>query len=90
MFEFRLIENDNRERYREQILLSSFRLQLCLIDVLNDLYERVIQINRKNENCINYRQILIDEQIIKKKFFKDVSIETIFCSRITIYEYQTN
>ena len=64
MLEFRSIENDERKRYREQVLLSFSRLQLCFIDVLNDLYERVIQTNRKNENCINYRQILIDEQIV--------------------------
>ena len=67
MFEFRSIENDERERYREQILLSSSRLQLCFIDVLNDLYERVMQINRKNENCINHRQALVDEQIINEE-----------------------
>ena len=67
MFEFRSTENVERKRYREQILLSFFRLQLCFIDVLNDLYERIMQINRKNENCINHRQILIDEQIINEK-----------------------
>ena len=47
MFEFRFVENDERELYKKQILLSFFRLQLCLIDVQNDLYERVMQINRK-------------------------------------------
>ena len=26
-----------------------------------------MQINRENENCINYRQVLIDEQIINEK-----------------------
>ena len=67
MLEFRSIENDERERYRKQILLSSFRLQLCFIDALNDLYERVMQINRKNENCINHRQVLIDEQNINER-----------------------
>ena len=67
MFEFRLVENDERELYKEQILLSLFRLQLCSIDAQNDLYERVMQINRENENCINHRQILIDEQIINEE-----------------------
>ena len=67
MFEFRSIENDERELYREQILLSSSRLQLCSIDAQNDLYERIMQINRENENCINHRQTLIDEQIINEK-----------------------
>ena len=67
MFEFRSIENDERERYREQVLLSSSRLQLCLIDVQDDLYERIMQINRKDENCINHRQTLIDEQIINER-----------------------
>ena len=33
MFEFRSIENDERKLYKKQILLSFFRLQLCLIDV---------------------------------------------------------
>ena len=74
MFEFRSTENDERERYREQILLSSFRLQLCFIDVLNDLYERVMQINRENENCINHRQALVDEQIINE----EVSLQKCF------------
>ena len=67
MFEFRFVENDEREFYRKQILLSFSELQLCSIDVQNDLYERVMQINRENENCINHRQILIDEQIINEK-----------------------
>jgi hypothetical protein len=67
MFEFRSIENDERKLYKKQILLFSFRLQLCSINAINDLYERVMQINRKNENCINYRQILIDNQIINEK-----------------------
>ena len=67
MFEFRSIENDERKLYKKRILLSFFRLQLCSIDVQNDLYERVMQINRENENCINHRQTLIDEQIINEK-----------------------
>ena len=67
MFEFRSIENNERELYKKQILLSFFRLQLCSIDVQNDLYERIMQIIRENENCINYRQALIDEQIINEK-----------------------
>ena len=64
IFDFRFVENDERKLYKKQILLSFLRLQLCSIDAQNDLYERIIQINRENENCINYRQILIDEQII--------------------------
>ena len=67
MFEFRFVEDDERELYREQILLSFSRLQLCSIDAQNDLYERVMQINRENENCTSHRQILIDEQIINEK-----------------------
>ena len=64
---FRFVENDKRKFYKKQILLLFSRLQLCSIDAQNDLYERIMQINRKNENCINYRQILIDEQIINDK-----------------------
>ena len=67
MFEFRSIENDERKLYREQILLSFSRLQLCSIDAQNDLYERVMQVNRENENCISHRQALIDEQIINEE-----------------------
>ena len=67
MFEFRFVDDDERKFYKKQILLSFFRLQLCSIDVQNDLYERVMKINRKNENCISHRQILIDEQIINEK-----------------------
>ena len=67
MFDFRSIENDEQKLYRKQILLSFSRLQLCLMNAQNDLYERVMQINRENENCINHRQALIDEQIINEK-----------------------
>ena len=67
MFEFRSTKDDERERYKKQILLSFSRLQLCSIDAMNDLYERVMQINRENENCINHRQTLIDDQIINEK-----------------------
>ena len=67
MLEFRSIENDERKLYRKQILLSSSRLQLCSIDAQNDLYERVMQVNRENENCISHRQALIDEQIINEE-----------------------
>ena len=67
MLEFRPVENDERELYREQILLSSSRLQLCSIDVQNDLYERVMQANRENENCISHRQALVDGQIINEE-----------------------
>ena len=74
MSEFRFAENDEREFYKKQILLSFSRLQLCSIDVQNDLYERVMQINRKNENCTSHRQILIDEQIINE----EISLQNCF------------
>ena len=64
---FRLVEDDERELYRKQILLSFSRLQLCSIDAQNDLYERVMQVNRENENCTSHRQILTDEQIINEE-----------------------
>ena len=67
MFEFRLVDDDERELYREQVLLSFSRLQLCSIDAQNDLYERIMQINRKDENCISHRQTLTDEQIINEE-----------------------
>ena len=66
-FDFRSIENDERELYKKQILLLFFRLQLCSIDVQNDLYEQIMQVNRKNENCINHHQVLIDKQIINER-----------------------
>ena len=69
MFDFRSNENNERKRYRELILLSFFRLQLCFIDVQNNFYERIMQINRKNENYINYRQTLIESQIINENVF---------------------
>ena len=67
MFEFRLVDDDERELYREQVLLSFSRLQLCSIDAQDDLYKRIMQVNRKNENCISHRQTLIDEQIINER-----------------------
>ena len=63
---FRSADDDERELYREQVLLPPSRLQLCPIDAQDDLYERVMQVNREDENCISHRQILIDGQIINE------------------------
>ena len=63
MFEYRFDENDERQRYRKQILLWFFKIKLnvidlCLINVVNDLYDRILKINKENENCDAYREIL--------------------------------
>jgi hypothetical protein len=68
MSEYRFDENDERQRYREQILLSFFKIQfnalsLCSVNAKNDLYERVLKINKKNENCNAYREILKTKKI---------------------------
>ena len=67
MLEYRLDENDERQRYREQILLFLVKLQLYLIHVVNDFYDRILKINKKNENLNTYREILKNEQIIVER-----------------------
>ena len=62
MPEFRPGKNDDRRRYREQILLPPKRLQLCPIDAVNDLYDRVLQANKDDENCNTYRDALEAEE----------------------------
>ena len=67
MPEFRSADDDERKLYREQVLLSLSRLQLCSIDAQDDLYERVMQANREDKDCINHRQVLTDGQIINEE-----------------------
>ena len=69
MFDYRFDENDERQRYRKQILFSFFKIQfnilsLCSINAQNDLYKRVLKINKKNENCNVYREILKAKKIV--------------------------
>ena len=52
---FRPDQNDERERYREQVLLPPERLQLCPIDAVDDLFDRVLQANKDDEDCATYR-----------------------------------
>ena len=67
MFKYRFDENDERQRYREQILLFLVKLQLCLINVVNDLYDRILKINKKNENLKIYRETYKKEQVIVER-----------------------
>lgn len=55
---FRPGEDDERERYRERVLLPPERLQLCPIDAVNNLFDRVLQVNKDDEDCIIYRDAL--------------------------------
>ena len=64
MLEYRLEKNDERQKYREQILLFFIILQIYFINAINNFYDRVLEINKKNENYIIYREILKIEQII--------------------------
>ena len=57
-------KNDEQKFYKKQILLLFLLLQLYLFDIENNLYKQIMQFNRKNEKYINYRQLLIDKQII--------------------------
>ena len=52
MFEYRFDDNDERRRYRKRILFSSFKIKInvikiCFINVVNDLYDRILKINKK-------------------------------------------
>ena len=48
------------------------KLQLCFIDAINDLYDRIIQTNKNNENCFIYRNaVKINETFFEKISFRD-------------------
>ena len=64
MFNFRFEKNDNRQRYRKQILFFFEKLQLCFIDVVNDLYDKIFQTNKNDKNCFIYRNALKTKKII--------------------------
>ena len=69
MFDYRFDENDERQRYRKQILFLFFKIQfnalsLCFINAKNDLYKRVLKINKKNENCNVYCEISKTKKIV--------------------------
>ena len=75
MFDFRFNENDDRKRYREQILLLFFKFHLYFIDAMNDFYERIFQINKNNEKCFTFRTIIeIEEFTIEKINFQNCTI----------------
>ena len=76
MFEYRSNENDERQKYRKQMLLSSIKFQLCFIDAIDDLYDRVLQINKENANCFLYREILKAKQVnVKKTSFQECIVK---------------
>ena len=53
-----------------------YRLQLCLIDIVNDFFNRVMQINKNDKNCIIYRDALeIKKTSIEKVSLKDCLIK---------------
>ena len=60
---YRPDEDDERQRYREQVLLPPSRIQLdalslCPIDAEDDLYERVLEANKEDKDCNAYREAL--------------------------------
>ena len=68
MIDFKSIDFDERQLYRKQILLSFERLDINANE--NDeesLFDRVIQTNKSNENCQNYKQALNEEFIFFEK-----------------------
>ena len=75
IFDFRSSENDDRQRYREQILFSFFKFHLYFIDVINDFYEKIFQINKNNEKCFIFRTIIkIEKFTIEKINFQNCII----------------
>ena len=76
MFDFRSIENDERKRYRKQMLFFSKKFQLCSIDAMNDFFDRVFQTNKFDENCIIYRDALKIEKIfVENVNFQNCTIQ---------------
>ena len=55
---FRPAEDDDRERYKEQVLLPPKKIQLCPIDAVDDLYDQVLEANINDEDCSTYREAL--------------------------------
>ena len=37
------------------MLLFFERFQLCFIDIIDNLFDRVFQINKNNKNCVIYK-----------------------------------
>ena len=81
MFDFRFNENDDRKRYREQILLSFFKFYLYFIDAINNFYEKIFQINKNNKKCFTFWIIIKIEKFIIEKFI----IEKINFQNYTIW-----
>ena len=75
MFDFCFDENNDQKRYREQILLSFFKFRLYFINVVNDFYEKIFQINKNNEKYFMFRTIIkIEKSIIEKINFQNCII----------------
>ena len=61
MFDFILVDfNDERRRYQHQIILTSNRLKIrsMKFDSKTSLYDRMLKVNKNDENCFRYRQTI--------------------------------
>ena len=64
---YRPDEDDERQRYREQVLLPPSRIKInaigmCPVDAVDDLYDRVLKANKNDEDCNAYREALKAEE----------------------------
>ena len=76
MLNFRFNENNDQQRYQEQILLLFFKFYLYFIDVINDFYEKIFQINKNNKKCFTFRTIIkIEKFTIEKINFQNCTIQ---------------
>ena len=51
-------DNDERHQYREQMLLTSKRLEIHVVKFDEFIYERILVVNKKNDDCKTYRETL--------------------------------
>ena len=51
-------DNDERNQYREQMLLTSKRLEIHVVEFDESIYERVLVVNKADDDCKIYREAL--------------------------------
>ena len=51
-------DNDERHQYRKQMLLTSKRLEIHFVRFDEFIYERVLVVNKTNDDCKTYRETL--------------------------------
>ena len=75
---------DERHQYREQILLTSKRFEIHAIKFDESIYERVLVVNKIDDDCTTYREI------IEQNFISMNEINLRNCIKINDALYRDN